>query len=345
MLKQSLFLDACRGIRRDRPPVWFMRQAGRYLPEYQAIRAKHSMLDTIRTPELAAEVTLQPIRRFGFDAAIIFADILNPLIGMGLDLDFVEKSGPIIRNPVRSASDVDKLIIPDPASNTAYTARAISLVAEELTPRGIPVIAFAGAPLTLSAYALEGGKIGDLRTLKEFMFAEPKAWQRLQEKLVAMIVDYLVQQVDAGASAIQLFDSWLGQLSPYQYQTAVEPYLRSIFDQLRARTSVPLIFFSTGTFGLFPEFSTLPIDVLGVDWRVPLSRAADALSRPLPLQGNLDPITLIAGGAGLDAEVARVLEEGRSLRAHIFNLGHGVLQYTPVENVQRLIDLVKGYRR
>lgn len=341
-LKQSLFIKACRGERGPRPPVWFMRQAGRYLAEYRAVRAKHSMLDVIRTPELAAEVTLQPIRRFGFDASIIFADILNPLIGMGADLDFVEGEGPVISNPVRSRADIEALRQPDTEKNTGYTAEAIRLVTRELTPMGVPLIGFAGAPFTLSAYLIEGGKIGSLQRVKQFMCSEPQSWELLQNKLVTMLVSYLISQVEAGASALQLFDSWLGQLSPAQYQLYVAPYLRRIIAGVREKTDVPIIFFSTGTAGLYNQFVQLDIDVLGVDWRIDLTEAARVVERKLPLQGNLDPIMLIQGGDALKREVRHVLEQGSGLDSYIFNLGHGILPSTPVENVELTLRMIRG---
>lgn len=341
-LKDSLFLQACRGVRGARAPVWFMRQAGRYLPEYRAIRAKHSMLDVIRTPELAAEVTLQPIRRFGFDASIIFADILNPLIGMGANLDFVEGEGPVISNPVRSAADIERLKIPDTASNTGYTAEAIRIVTSELTPQNIPLIGFAGAPFTLSSYLIEGGKIGSLQQVKEFMMKEPEAWQMLQEKLITMLSAYLASQVEAGASAIQIFDSWLGQLSPRQYREYVEPYLTKLIANVRSLVSVPIIFFSTGTAGLYPDFLKLDIDVLGVDWRIDLKTAASLGGRAIPLQGNLDPIVLIRGGEELDREVRYVLKQGQNLPGFIFNLGHGILPPTPIAHVEQVLRIVRG---
>ncbi len=341
-VEKSLFIEACRGKRGARPPVWFMRQAGRYLPEYREIRAKSSMLEVIRTPELAAEVTLQPIRRFGFDAAIIFADILNPLIGMGAELDFVEGEGPVISNPIRSHADVERMKVPDTEANTGYTAEAIRLVVQELTPRNVPLIGFAGAPFTLSAYLIEGGKIGSLQRVKEFMFTNPESWRLLQTKLVDMLSAYLVSQVRAGASALQIFDSWLGQLSPLQYQEYVEPYLHKIISAVREKTDVPLIFFSTGTAGLYPYFSRLDIDVLGVDWRINLLDAGRITENKMPLQGNLDPILLIQGGQALEREVRYILEQGRELSSFIFNLGHGILPPTPIAHVERTLAIIRG---
>lgn len=339
---KSLFVQACRGVRGQRPPVWFMRQAGRYLPEYREIRSKFSMLQVIRTPALAAEVTLQPIRRFGFDAAIIFADILNPLIGMGMNLDFVEGEGPVISNPLRSHADVEKLVVPNTEENTGYTADAIRLVAQELGPQGVPVIGFAGAPFTLSSYMIEGGKIGSLQRVKEFMFSNPESWNLLQSKLITMLSSYLVSQVRAGASVLQIFDSWLGQLSPLQYQEYVEPHLRELISAVRRETDVPIIFFSTGTTGLYPFFARLGIDVLGVDWRINLLEAKRLVENRLPLQGNLDPILLIQGGDVLLREAQYILDQGRELRSFIYNLGHGILPSTPIDHVHRVLDLIRG---
>lgn len=260
---------------------------------------------------------------------------------MGLELEFVEKTGPVITNPLRSLEDVEKLIVPNVLENTGYTAQAIKLVTSELTPQGVPLIGFAGAPFTLSAYAIEGGKIGALQRVKEIMFSEPKFWHLLQEKLSAMLVEYLVMQVEAGASALQIFDSWLGQLSPLQYQRYVEPYLKQIISDVRKRCTVPILFFSTGTAGLYPYFSALDIDVLGVDWRIDFNHAAQLFGRSVPLQGNLDPILLIKGGKILEEETKRVLNQGKSAPAHIFNLGHGILPPTPPEHVELVLKIIR----
>jgi uroporphyrinogen decarboxylase len=342
-LQESIFLRALRGERSPRVPIWLMRQAGRYLPEYRAIRANHSMLEMVRDPELATEVTLQPIRRYGCDAAIIFADILTPLIGMGANLEFKQGEGPMIDNPVRSTVDVDALSVPEPEENVGYTLEAIRMVSAELTPQGVPLIGFSGAPFTLSAYLIEGGSPGDLLQTKRFMWNESESFHHLQGKLVKLVADYLVAQAHAGAAALQIFDSWLGVLSPADYDTYVEPYLLDILRSVRSRTDVPVIFFATSVTGLFPQLAKLPVDAFGVDWRVGLTAAAKMIGRPLPLQGNLDPLILQAPQVTLRLAVRRVLEEGRTLPAHIFNLGHGINLHTPPESVAALVDEVRAF--
>jgi uroporphyrinogen decarboxylase len=301
------------------------------------------MLEMVRAPELATEVTLQPIRRYGFDAAIIFADILTPLIGMGAHLEFQQGEGPVIDNPVRSAADVDALLVPEPEENVGYTLEAIRMVSAELAPQGIPLIGFSGAPFTLSAYLIEGGSPGDLMLTKRFMWGESDAFHHLQKKLVKLVADYLVAQARAGAAALQIFDSWLGVLSPSDYDTYVEPYLVDILRLVRSRTDVPVIFFATSVAGLFPQLGRLPVDAFGVDWRVSMPAAAKMIGRPLPLQGNLDPLILQAPEVTLRAAARRVLEEGRGLPAHIFNLGHGINLNTPPENVAALVDEIRAF--
>lgn len=336
----GVLIRAYRGKEHERVPIWFMRQAGRYLPEYRELRAKHSMLDVIRTPELAAEVTLQPLRRFPFDGAIIFADILNPLIGMGIELDFVEGSGPQIGNPIRTASDVERLVVPPAEENVGYTLRAIQRVRRELAPRGIPVLGFAGAPFTLSAYLIEGRSSHNLERVKSFMFTETKAWHALQEKLSLLVADYLVAQCAAGASAVQLFDSWVGVLAPAEYRAFVVPYLKRIIADVQVRTAAPLVYFSTGTAGMFNEIRKLGSEVVSVDWRVDLNDAAAALGPGVALQGNLDPAILAGPPAHLENTVRALLASGRTLPRWVFNLGHGILPHTPVENVSLVTELV-----
>lgn len=320
-----------------------MRQAGRYLPEYRALRANHPMLEMVRTPELAAEVTLQPLRRFPLDGAIIFADILTPLIGMGCNLEFREGEGPVITNPVRTRADVDRLQVPLPKDNVKYTLDAISIVVEKLKESRTPLLGFSGAPFTLSAYIIEGQSPGDLALVKRMMLTDPESWHELQLKLVDLVVEYLVAQAEHGASALQLFDSWLGALGPSQYDRYVKPYLDAILRRVRERTVVPLIFFATGTAGILSELCALDTDALGLDWRVSLTCAKQAAGRPLVGQGNLDPMTLFAPFDVIERETRRILEEGKGLKAHVFNLGHGVLQHTPIENVERLVSLVRSW--
>lgn len=343
-LEQSLYIRALRGERGERVPVWFMRQAGRYLPEYRAVREKHSMLDVIRTPELACEVTLQPLRRYQLDAGIIFADILNPLIGMGLELDFFEGRGPIISNPVRSSASVTRLRVPPVAENVGYTLKAIDLVTRDLTGAGTPLIGFAGAPFTLAFYAIEGGGGAGGHTTKRFMFSETTAWNELLEKLSDMVAEYLIAQVEAGAAALQLFDSWAGILSLDQYLRFVVPHLHRLIAHVKASVTVPLVYFAPQATGLFAAISTIGVDAIGIDWRVRISDAVKSLRPNIPLQGNLDPDLLFAPQELLLGEVERILQEGKLARAHIFNLGHGILPGTPPEAVAAVVERVREWR-
>ncbi|MCP4164423.1 MAG: uroporphyrinogen decarboxylase [Chloroflexi bacterium] len=338
----SRFLRACRGLPVDHTPIWLMRQAGRYMPEYRAVRAQHSMLDVISTPELAAEVTLQPIDAFGFDAAIIFADILPSLIGMGLKLDFVTGKGPVIANALDSTYKIDLLATP-PAEETmlAGTLQAIRLVAAELNPRDIPLIGFAGAPFTLASYAIEGGGSKNYSKVKALMYSEPAAWKRLMNKLVTVQADYLLKQVEAGASALQLFDSWAGSaLGRDDYLRYVQPYNRALFRQLQ-RPQVPVINFSAGTAPYIEDVIACGGDVAGVDWRMPLDWYWQKIGYERPIQGNLDPILLLAPWRELAYRTGALLDSVAGRPGHIFNLGHGILPNTPVENVQRLVDFVR----
>lgn len=339
----SVFINALKGIRSSETPMWLMRQAGRYLPEYRALREGNTMLQMVMTPELACEVTLQPLRRFALDAGIIFADILTPLIGMGAQLEFRKGEGPVIDNPVRSRADVEGLRVPHPEENVGYTLQAIKLVVRELGGK-TPLIGFCGAPFTLASYLIEGQSPGDLQYTKGMMVGEPEAWHVLQSKLAALSADYLVAQAEAGCEALQIFDSWLGYVGPREYDALVEPYLRELVQQVRARTSVPLIFFATGVAGLFPRLSKLNVDVFGVDWRISLAQARGLLGRDVPLQGNLDPQILTGDWSYVEKSARAILEDASELSAHVFNLGHGILPHTPVVNVERLVELVKGYR-
>lgn len=344
-LSENPVLRAYCGEVMEQVPIWFMRQAGRYLPEYRAVREKHSMLDVIRTPELACEVTLQPLRRFELDAAIIFADILNPLIGMGMQLDFIENEGPKIANPIRSAADVERLIVPSAEENVPYTLKAISMTSRELNPRGIAVLGFSGAPFTLSAYMIEGGGSAQLSTLKKFMYAEPEAWHKLQEKISQLLIDYLCAQVHAGASAVQVFDSWVGHLGAADFSEYVLPYLKTVFTKVKQITKVPMVYFSTGTAGLMSLIAEIPGDVVSVDWRLTLPQARQALGPRVALQGNLDPLLLHASDSKLEQETKRVLNESDSIGAYVFNLGHGIVPKTDPANIERVIRIVKEYRR
>jgi uroporphyrinogen decarboxylase len=335
------FLRACAGLSNDRTPIWLMRQAGRYMSEYQDVRARHSMLEMINTPELAAEVTLQPIDKFGFDAAIIFSDILPPLMGMGLELEFVEGVGPRINNPVSSAADIDKLRTPGAEESMGATLEAIRLVAAELGPRNVPLIGFAGAPFTLASYAIEGGGTKNYARVKTMMYTAPDAWNRLMNKLVDVQAAYLLAQVGAGASALQLFDSWAGSaLGVQDYVRFVQPFNTRLFAQL-AGAGVPLINFSTGTAAYTREVAACGGDVVGVDWRMPLDWFWKMVGPDRAIQGNLDPIALLGPWQNLQRQVDDILERAAGRPGHIFNLGHGILPPTPVDNVKKLVDYVR----
>lgn len=331
------FLRACRRQPVDCTPVWFMRQAGRYMQEYQAVRAKHSILEVCKTPELAAQVTLQPIERFPLDAAIIFADILLPLEPMGISLEFVDSEGPVIRNPVRDRASVERLRVID-GDELNYVGEAIRLACRALAGR-VPLIGFAGAPFTLASYAIEGGGSRHYIETKQFMYREPEAWHRLMDKLARVVTGYLRRQIRAGAQAVQFFDSWVGCLSPGDYAEYVLPHVQLIFDGLK-REQVPLIHFGTGTAALLRLMREAGGDVIGVDWRVTLDEAWEMIGHDVAIQGNLDPVVLFAPLHEIERRVEEILRRAAGRPGHIFNLGHGILPNTPVENVAAVVDLV-----
>ncbi len=332
------FLRACRRQPVDVTPVWFMRQAGRYMPEYRAVRAQYTMLEAIRTPDLACAITLQPVQAFDLDAAIIFADILPVLIGMGLDLDFVKGEGPLIANPVTSSLDVARLRTPSAEENVPFTLDAIRLVRRELDGK-LPLIGFSGAPYTLASYAIEGGGSKNHVKVKSFMLTEPDAWDRLMSKLAAVVGDYLVAQANAGAQALQVFDSWAGVLAPQDYRAHVLPYTRRVIAQAQS-TGVPVIYFGTDLNGMPGLIAETGADVIGVDWRVAIDDAWDQLGEHVAVQGNLDPVALFAPWKQIQARADDILERTAGRPGHIFNLGHGILPDTPVEHVQRLAEYV-----
>lgn len=337
---QSRFLRACRRLPVDATPVWLMRQAGRYMAEYRALRAKYSMLEMITTSELAAEVTLQPINAFDLDAAIIFADILPPLIGMGLDLDFVPGKGPVIHNPISSFEDINQLETPPTELNLAPTLEAIKIVKKELETKKIPLIGFAGAPFTLASYAIEGGGSKDYAKTKALMYREPASWKLLMEKLVTVQADYLLQQAQFGADALQVFDSWAGlALGQDAYRRYVAPFNTHLFETLK-QAAVPVINFSTGTFPYLEDVTACGGEVIGVDFRMPLGAAWQKIGYDRAIQGNLDPMTLLAPLSELEYHIDCVLNEAAGRPGHIFNLGHGLHKTTPVDNVRRLVDYV-----
>ena len=317
-----------------------MRQAGRYLAEYRALRERHSILDLCHTPELAAEVTLQPVRRFPLDAAILFADILLPFEPLGLGLSFAQGEGPVIARPIRDPAAVAALPDVDPARDLAYVLETVRRVRAEL-PAHVALIGFAGAPFTLASYAIEGGASRDFARTKRFMYTYPDAWHALLDKLAGIVGTFLAAQARAGAGAVQLFDSWVGCLGPADYHQYVQRHSRQAID-LAAAGGTPVIHFGTGTAGFLSDFAAAGGDVIGVDWRQPLDRAWETIGPARGIQGNLDPLALFAPPPELGRRVDEVLAAAAGRPGHIFNLGHGVLPDTPVAAVQQVIERVHG---
>ncbi|HMO03974.1 MAG TPA: uroporphyrinogen decarboxylase [Kiritimatiellia bacterium] len=337
------FLRACRREAVDHVPIWLMRQAGRYMPEYRAIREKHSLLDMIRDPAMAAEVTLQPVRAFGVDAAIIFSDILPILEGFGLKLTFVSGRGPVIEQPATAAMIATWPETADPAA-TAFTLDAIRVVRRELDGK-TPLIGFCGAPFTLACYAVEGQSSKEYEKARRLMASEPKAWHALMQRLATAAAAYLLAQIQAGAQAVQLFDSWAGLLGPDDYREFVLPYSRYVFDRLAVSyPEVPAIHFATGATGLLAELKEAGGTVIGIDNRVDILEAWNRLGLGVAVQGNLDPMTLVAGGAIMERRARAILDKVGHRPGFIFNLGHGVLKQTDPAHVAELVRLVQGYR-
>jgi uroporphyrinogen decarboxylase len=337
----SRFLDACRRRSTDVRPVWFMRQAGRYLKPYRDIRAKHPILEICKKPELAAEVTLQPIDILDVDAAIIFADLLLPVEPMGLKLEFVAGEGPSIDNPITTPDDIDALST-DRTEELGYVGESIQLVTRALAGR-VPVIGFVGAPFTLASYMIEGGPSKAFLKTKKLMYSDETMWRRLMGKLVDVLGDFGVLQIRAGARAIQVFDSWVGCLSPEDYVRYVQPYSRALIERLRG-ASVPVIHFGTGVSGFIRELHAAGGDVVGVDWRMNIDAAWLEIGYRAAIQGNLDPIALFAPLPELKQKVHNLLRRTGNRPGHIVNLGHGLLPETPVENVKAVVQMVREFR-
>lgn len=336
------FLKACRREPVDRVPVWLMRQAGRYMPEYRAIRSKHNLLDMIRDPAIATEVTLQPVRAFGVDAAIIFSDILPILEGFGLKLTFVSGVGPVIENPVCAADIASWSEQADPEA-TEFTIDAIKLTRRELDGK-LPLIGFCGAPFTLACYAIEGKSSREFDRARQMMYSEPGAWHGLMGRLARASSDYLLRQIDAGAQAVQVFDSWAGLLGPDDYREYVLPYSRYIFDVLHVKhPDVPAIHFATGASGLLAELREAGGSVIGIDWRIDILDAWNRLGAGIAVQGNLDPVILLAGKDMITRRANAIMERVANRPGYIFNLGHGVLKQTDPANVAHLVDLVHNF--
>lgn len=334
---KSPFLAILSGEKAHIKPVWFMRQAGRCLPEYRAIRQRHSMQEVCRTPELAAEVTLQPIRRFGVDAAILFSDIMVPIEGMGASVRFDEGVGPVIAEPVRRAADVARVRTLEPSEDVPFVMDAVRILVGELD---VPLIGFAGAPFTLASYLVEGGPSKVQARTRAMMLGDGEAWSRLMLRLANSTISYLKAQIEAGASAVQLFDSWAGSLPLDDYREFVLPWVQHIMRGLES-AGVPRIYFALGTPHLLPALKETTAEVVGIDWRTPLDVARKQLGPKVVLQGNLDPVALLADRTVVERKVLDVL--GRSDDRHVFNLGHGVLPQTDPDVLRTVVDLVHGW--
>jgi uroporphyrinogen decarboxylase len=338
----SRFLKACRREPVDATPVWFMRQAGRYMPEYRALRAKHSLLELCHTPDLATEVTLQPVRRIDVDAAILFSDLLLPLEPMGLPFDFIKGEGPQIERPIESREDIERLRTFEPREKLGKVLEAIRQIKRELAGR-VPLIGFAGAPFTLASYAIEGGHSNNFARTKALMYGHPDAWHLLCDKFAAIVGDYLVAQIEAGVEAVQVFDSWVGALNRADYREFAMPHTRRIFDTVGHR--VPTIHFGVGTATILEDIRDAGGDVIGVDWRSPLDQAWAQIGYGHAVQGNLDPTLLLGPTARLLDATDDVLTRAGNRPGHIFNLGHGILPSTPLEHVQAVARHVHSASR
>lgn len=334
------FLHACRHEPVDATPVWFMRQAGRYMGEYRLIREKYSLLEICAHPDLAAEVTLQPVHALGVDAAILFADILLPVIPLGLGLEFAKGEGPMIGKTIQSLKDVRALNPVDVETDLGYVMEAIRILRGELN--GIPLIGFCGAPFTVASYIVEGGSSREFLKTKTMMYSAPDVFHALMEKLSVVLSDYLVAQIRAGAQAVQVFDSWVGALSPADYERLVLPYSQKVLQAAQAE-NVPVIHFGTNTTTLLPLMKDAGGDVIGLDWRIPLDDGWALLGPDVAVQGNLDPAVLFAPLPEIKIRVHDILRRADGRPGHIFNLGHGILQQTPVDHVKAVVDMVHEY--
>ena len=336
------FLRACQKEAVDKTPVWFMRQAGRYMAEYRALRERYSLLEICRHPDLATEVTLQPLKKLEVDAAILFSDLLLPLAPMGLPFDFVKGEGPSLETPIRSESDIDRLRIFDPREELGHVLETIKLVCTELDNR-LPLIGFAGAPFTLASYAIEGGPSNNFARTKALMFNKPDAWHKLCEKLSVIVTRHLRAQAEAGVQALQIFDSWVGALNASDYREFALPHTQRIFDELND-LHIPTIHFGTGNATLLSDMSEAGGDVIGLDWRVQLDIGWEQVGHDRAIQGNLDPTLLLGTVERMLSNAHKILQQAGGRPGHIFNLGHGILPATPVENVQRLAHFVHEFR-
>jgi uroporphyrinogen decarboxylase len=341
ILAGSRFIRACLRKPVDRTPVWFLRQAGRYMQEYREVRKHHTLVEICKKPQLAAEVTITAAEKLGVDAAIIFADLLLPLEPMGLDFEFQAGEGPVVHKPVRNAEDV-RALRTDRANDLAYVARAIEKVAAHFRDR-LGVIGFCGAPYTLASYMIEGGGSRNYIHTKQLMYREPIAWSSLLDKLVTVLTEYCRLQVQAGADVIQIFDSWVGSLSLSDYRDYAFEASKRLVRAVQAM-GVPVIYFGVETAGLLEQMAATGADVIGLDWRQPLDQGWRAVGDAHAVQGNLDPITLFAPPEVLEQRVKEILRAAGGRPGHIFNLGHGIVPETPVENVQAVVKMVREFR-
>lgn len=340
-LYNSTFLKACRGEKTEHTPIWLNRQAGRYMQEYHDVKGSTKSLDFFKTPHLAAQVACDAQRILGVDAAILFADLLPILEPMGLVLDYIPGVGPNIENPVRSNTDIDAIQIQDSAESMPYIAEAIQLIRREL-PADIPLIGFGGAPFTLASYAIEGKGSRNYVFVKQLMYGDTSAWNELMAKITTNAIDYLNYQINSGVQAVQIFDSWVGCLSPADYLEYVLPHSKRLIENISGQ--VPIIHFGTGNPALLPLMAQAGGDVMALDWRAPLVESWDKIGVK-SVQGNMDPIILCADKASVERKAKDLLDEVNGRPGHIFNLGHGIIPETPVENVKALVNLVQGYRR
>ncbi len=346
MAYNDLFLRAARCEPTERTPVWMMRQAGRYMQEYRDIRAKHGFLEMCRTPELAVEVSMQPVDLVGVDAAIMFSDILVGFPGMGLDLEFQSGKGPIINNPVRTVDDVKKLRVADPIETTGYVQDIIHILRRELVDK-VPLIGFAGAPFTLASYAVEGQGTRDYENCKALMWAQPEAWDMLLGKFADTTIDYLKMQIDAGVQAVQLFDSWIGYIAPRDYERYVLKHTARVLAEVKAHGDkvvpdggVPVIHFPNGATSMLDLAQKAGGDVIGVDWRLDMKHAVAQIDRKFGIQGNIDPVALFAPDDELERMVVEILEAVGTRPGHIFNLGHGIHKTSDPEKARTMIRFV-----
>lgn len=337
----DLFLAACRRRSVPRPPIWIMRQAGRYLPEYRAVRERVDFVTLCRTPDLAAEVTLQPIDRFGLDAAILFSDILVPADALGFEVAF--NPGPVVDRPIRTEADVARVPVPEGGEIAPYVYRAVELLATSLSERSprIPLIGFAAAPFTLAAYLVEGSGSKNFRHVKSLLYGSPRTAHALLDKIATITERYLREQIRAGARAVQLFDSWAGLLGAPEYRAFSLPYAARVLRALED-TGVPRIYFALDAAHLYGDIRECGADVVGVDWRTPLTDASKALGDAFVLQGNLDPVVLLTSPEVVRERAAEIVARGRELPGHIFNLGHGILPETPIDHVRTLVDTIRS---